>query len=299
MGRHVTAALVAREHEVINLRLPAAVHMVAPDVLVHLAAVVGGIGFNQAHPWECVSRNADLALQAVAAARHWGCKIVAIGSVCAYPKHTPVPFQEGALWSGYPEETNAPYGVAKRLLLELCRSSGVPWTYLLPANLYGPGDHYGDRAHVIPDIIAKMEAARRSSSPSVTLWGDGTPTREFLYAPDCAGAIAAAVEREPTMEPVNVGTGRETRISHLAHVIADVAGYRGSILWDPSRPNGQPRRCLNVFGAKALLGWRATTLLEDGIERAVEDYRACGPAARGEAGGGRGRGFARDRQVVA
>jgi GDP-L-fucose synthase len=272
LGRHVCAALAAAGHDVRGLRLPYGAGDARPDVLVHLAAVVGGIGFNRDNPWDCISANVELAGMALRACRAWGCRIVAVGSVCAYPKRCPVPFVEDDLWSGYPEETNAPYGVAKRVLLEMCRASGVQWTYLLPANLYGPGDNYGPGAHVIPDMITKMT----SGAAVVTLWGDGTATREFLFVSDAARAVRLAVERQATMTPVNIGTGKETSISALAQLVADATGFAGRILWDESQPGGQPRRRLAVGRARGLLEFDAEMSLVAGLRKTVEDYK-CRP----------------------
>ena len=270
LGRHTCRALEKAGHAVMPVRLPTDQEF-APDVLVHLAARVGGIGYNQEHPWECISHNASLAIMALEAARKWRRPIVAVGSVCAYPKHTPVPFEERSLWDGYPEETNAPYGVAKRLLLELCRASRQPWTYLLPANLYGPGDNYERGAHVIPAMIRKMATAKRTGG-GVELWGDGTPSREFLHVADAADAILAAVEAGSTFCPINVGTGVETTIESVARMIAERVGFNGSITWNDERPNGQPRRCLDTTKANRLIWWQSKIALRDGLTETVEDY---------------------------
>ena len=229
-----------------------------PTVIMHLAAVCGGIGANQARPAEMIHDNLLMACHVVRAASENSHvkKLVLVGSVCGYPKFTPTPFREEDLWNGYPEETNAPYGIAKRALFELAgayhRQYGLHAACLLPANLYGPGDSFDDaKSHVIPAIIRKFVEAQESGAPSVTLWGTGAASRDFLYVKDCADAIIAAAERLDTPDPINIGTGREVRIAQLAETIADVVGYRGELVWDTSKPDGQPRRCLDVSRARA------------------------------------------------
>jgi GDP-L-fucose synthase len=206
-------------------------------------------------------------------------KLVVTGTVCAYPKHTPVPFREDELWDGYPEETNAPYGVAKKALLvggQAYRAQyGLDAIHLLPANLYGPRDNFDlESSHVIPALIRKMI----ESPGEVVLWGDGTPTREFLFVDDCVEGLALAAKRYDGAEPVNLGTGVETSIRELAETIADVTGFEGEIVWDTSMPNGQPRRRLDASRAEELFGFRARTSLREGIERTVAWYRAAAPA---------------------
>jgi GDP-L-fucose synthase len=202
-------------------------------------------------------------------------KLVIAGTVCSYPKFTPVPFNEDELWNGFPEETNAPYGVAKKAVLMGAQAYrdqyGLRSAYLLPANLYGPGDNFHEtNAHVIPDLIRKMLEGR----DEIVLWGDGTPTREFLYVDDCVDGLALAAERYDGREPVNLGTGDEISIRELAELVADVTGFEGEITWDSSMPNGQPRRGLDAGRARELFGWRATTPLRDGLERTVAWYRS-------------------------
>jgi GDP-L-fucose synthase len=202
-------------------------------------------------------------------------KLVIVGTVCSYPKFTPVPFVEDELWNGFPEETNAPYGVAKKAVLMGAQAYrdqyGLRSAYLLPANLYGPGDNFHDtNAHVIPDLIRKMLEGR----DEIVLWGDGSPTREFLYVDDCVDGLALAAERYDGREPVNLGTGDEISIRALAELVADVTGFEGRIEWDTSMPNGQPRRGLDAGRARELFGWQATTQLRDGLERTVAWYRS-------------------------
>lgn len=277
VGKHVCRALTDAGHDVRDYGHVDGGWMFSSsdvDCVVHLAAVVGGIGFNRDNAWMCIGRNAELALSVVEACVVFGTKLVALGSVCAYPKYCPTPFREDDLWNGYPEETNAPYGVAKRLLLEMCKASRVPFTYLLPANMYGPGDHYEpERSHVIPAIIKKVQDAIDSGADHVMLWGDGRPTREFLYVEDCARAIVAAVERQPTMCPVNVGTGVERTILEVTSRICYMMEFDGHMLFDGKSPNGQPRRTLDCSRAQQLLGWSASTPFEDGLRKTIEDYR--------------------------
>jgi GDP-L-fucose synthase len=209
------------------------------------------------------------------ARQHATGKVVIAGTVCAYPKHTPVPFSEDDLWNGYPEETNAPYGVAKKAVLVGAQAYreqyGLDSVFLLPANLYGPRDNFHEtNAHVIPDLIRKMV----DSPERIVLWGDGSPSREFLYVEDLVEALLLAADRYDGAEPVNVGTGVETRIRDLVELVADVTGFEGEIEWDTSMPNGQPRRCLDVTRARELLGFEARTPLREGLERTVEWYRA-------------------------
>jgi GDP-L-fucose synthase len=255
---------------------------VGPDAVVHLAAVVGGIGANRAHPGQFLYENAIMGLELLEACRVAGVeKTVVAGTVCAYPKHTPVPFREESLWDGYPEETNAPYGLAKKLLLAQCQAYraeyGMNAVYLLPVNLYGPGDNFDlETSHVIPAMIRKFAEARDTGAPTVTLWGDGSPTREFLYVADAARAFRLALERYDGAEPINVGSGEEISIADLAELIAGTVGYRGERLWDTSRPGGQPRRQLDTSRARDLLGFRASTSLREGIERTVAWYSTSG-----------------------
>lgn len=264
---------------------------VRPEVVIHLAAECGGIGANRANPGRYFYANMAMGLHVVEHARRCGVrKLVVIGTVCAYPKHAPTPFSEASLWDGYPEETNAPYGVAKRALLTMCQAYreqyGLNAVYLMPANLYGPGDNFEpDTSHVIPAMIRKFTDAVRCGAECVTLWGDGTATRDFLYVEDAADGIVAALERYDSPEPVNLGTGRETSIRRLAGMIGALVGYGGRIEWDGAMPGGQPRRVLDTARAAALFGWRSTTALEEGLRRTVEWY-AGREAGRGAAAGG-------------
>jgi GDP-L-fucose synthase len=249
-----------------------------PELVFHLAAEVGGIGANRAHPGRYWYANLLMGANVLEESRRAGIrKLVVVGTVCSYPELTPVPFQEGDLWAGYPEATNAPYGVAKKALLvgaQAYRSEyGLETVFLLPANLYGPRDDFDlESSHVIPALVRRMVEARESGRQEVVLWGDGTPTREFLYVEDCARALVLAAERYEGSEPVNVGTGEEISIRDLAALVARLSGYGGEVVWDTSKPNGQPRRRLDVSRAEQLLGFRAETALEDGLGRTIEWY---------------------------
>jgi GDP-L-fucose synthase len=257
---------------------------VRPEVLIHAAAVVGGIGANMTEPGRFFYENIIMGVQLIEAARRYDVKkTVVLGTICAYPKFTPVPFSEDDLWNGYPEETNAPYGIAKKALLVQCQSYrqqyGTTAIFLLPVNLYGPGDNFDPRSsHVIPALIRKCIDARASGAREVVLWGDGTPTREFLYVTDAARGILLATERYDSPDPVNLGSGEEISIRDLAGRIACLTGYTGAIRWDRSKPNGQPRRCLDVRKAAHEFGFRATTPLEKGLAETIEWYRSAGVA---------------------
>jgi GDP-L-fucose synthase len=250
-----------------------------PELVFHLAAEVGGIGANRSNPGRYWYANLIMGAHVLELARqHDVTKVVLAGTVCAYPKHTPLPFHEGDLWSGYPEETNAPYGVAKKSILVGAQSYrhqyGTNAIFLLPANLYGPRDNFHPtNAHVIADLIRKMH----ESPEEIVLWGDGSPTREFLFVEDAAEAFALAAERYDGEEPVNIGAGREISIRDLAELIAELAGFTGEINWDESMPNGQPRRSLDASRAKELFGFEARTPLRDGLERTISWYRAQAP----------------------
>ncbi len=256
-----------------------------PDVVVHLAARVGGIGANRANPATFFYDNLIMGAQLMHFAQvHGVAKFVAVGTVCAYPKHTPLPFAETSLWDGYPEETNAPYGLAKKMLLVQAQAYrqqyGFNAIYLLPVNLYGPRDNFDlDTGHVIPSLIRKFLEAQTLSAggerrrDAVTLWGDGSPTREFLYVDDCAEAIVLATERYQKPDPVNLGSGREVSIRDLAARIGELTGYQGRVNWDTSRLNGQPRRSLDTSRAMREFGFRASTTLEEGLRRTIEWYR--------------------------
>src|SRR4051794_12766607 len=249
-----------------------------PDAVVHLAAVVGGIGANASQPGRFFYENAIMGIELIEACRVAGvAKTVICGTVCAYPKFTPVPFREDDLWNGYPEETNAPYGLAKKVLLAQTQAYRQQYdmnaVYLLPVNLYGPGDNFDlDSSHVIPGMIRRFLTAKALGEPTVTLWGDGSPTREFLYVDDAARALRLALERYDGAEPVNIGSGQEISIRDLAEVIRKATGYAGEIAWDTSKPNGQPRRRLSTDRARDAFGFTATTELDEGIRETVRWY---------------------------
>ncbi len=251
-----------------------------PEVVIHLAAAVGGIGANRANPGRFFYDNAIMGIQLIEACRRYHVeKTVVLGTICAYPKFTPVPFREEDLWSGYPEETNAPYGIAKKALLVQCQAYrqqyGMNAVFLLPVNLYGPRDNFApDSSHVIPALIRKCVTAAEEGLPEIVGWGDGSPTREFLYVADCAEAIALAAERYDKPEPVNSGSGSEISIRALAEKIAVLTGFTGRIAWDTEQPNGQPRRCLDVSRAEREFGFRARTSFDDGLRKTVEWYRS-------------------------
>jgi GDP-L-fucose synthase len=265
-----------------------------PDIVIHLAAEVGGIGANRDNPGRFFYANLAMGMHLLEHARRRRlAKFVQIGTICAYPKSTPLPFSEEDLWAGYPEETNAPYGIAKKALLVMCQSYrqqyGLSAIYLLPVNLYGPRDNFDlQTSHVIPAMIRRFLEARQRGDSTVTLWGDGSPTREFLYVEDAAGGIVSASARYDGAEPVNLGSGTEIRIRDLARLIADEVGFTGRIEWDTTKPNGQPRRCLDVSRAKRLFGFEAETSLEDGLRRTIawyRDHRAAITTAQAQAGG--------------
>lgn len=251
-----------------------------PDIILHLAAHVGGIGANQAHPAEFFYDNLMMGVQLLHQAWKAGVeKFVAIGTVCAYPKFTPVPFREEDFWDGYPEETNAPYGLAKKMLLVQSQAYrqqyGYNSIYLIPVNLYGPGDNFDlETSHVIPALIRKFIEARERGQTEVVLWGDGSPSREFLFVRDAAEGILLGAERYNGPEPVNLGAGREVVIRDLAAKIAQMTGYQGAIRWDTSRPNGQPRRALNTERAERLFGFRASIDLDQGLRETIEWFEA-------------------------
>jgi len=255
-----------------------------PDLVLHLAAEVGGIGANRANPGRYWYANLMMGAHVLEQARiHEVSKLLVLGTICSYPKFTPVPFQEEELWSGYPEETNAPYGVAKKALLVGAQGYreqyGLNSIYLLPVNLYGPRDNFDlETSHVIPALIRKMIEAEEAGEREVVLWGDGSPTREFLYVEDAADGIWHAAQRYDGAEPVNLGTGDEIAIKELADLIAEATGFTGEIVWDTSKPNGQPRRRLDVSRAEELFGFRARTMFREGLERTVAWYRTNAPA---------------------
>ena len=258
-----------------------------PDIVIHLAAVVGGIGANRERPGEFFYDNLMMGTQLMEVGRRNGIeKFVGIGTVCAYPKFTPVPFKEDDLWGGYPEETNAPYGLAKKMLLvqgqAYRQQYGFRSIYLLPVNLYGPRDHFDPTiSHVIPALIKKCLDARDENAMDIVVWGDGSATREFLYVEDAADAIVLAAERYDKPDPVNLGASFEISIRDLVALIAEITGFRGRITWDPTKPNGQPRRKLDTTRAEREFGFRAQVDFREGLRRTVEWYRAQGRQAAG------------------
>ena len=253
----------------------------APEIVYHLAAEVGGIGANRSNPGRYWFANLQMGVNVLEQARvHQTQKLVLVGTVCSYPKFTPVPFHESALWDGYPEETNAPYGVAKKALLVGAQAYreqyGLDSIFLLPTNLYGPGDNFDlETSHVIPALIRKM----LESPDQVVLWGDGSPTREYLYVDDCVDGLTLAAERYDGADPVNLGSGVETSIRHTAELVAEIVGFEGEIVWDTSMPNGQPRRSLDASRARELFGFEAKTPLREGLERTIAWYRSATGAA--------------------
>src|SRR6267378_2782062 len=251
-----------------------------PDIFIHLAAVVGGIYANQKNPGRFFYDNAIMGLHVIESARTVGVKkFLALGTVCAYPKFTPIPFKEEDIWNGYPEETNAPYGLAKKMMLAQVQAYreqyGFNGIFLLPANLYGPGDNFDlETSHVIPALIRKCVTARKNNLPFVEAWGSGDVSREFLYVEDCADGIIRAAATYDESEPVNLGNGREVFINDLVVTIARLTGYEGVIRWQPNRPNGQPRRCLDTTKALEKFGFSAQTSLEAGLKKTIEWYEA-------------------------
>ena len=260
-----------------------------PEVVIHLAAAVGGIGVNARNPGRFYYENLVMGAMIMEYARRAGVeKFVGIGTICAYPKFAPVPFREEDLWDGYPEETNAAYGLAKKMLLVQAQAYrqqyGFNAIHLLPVNLYGPEDNFDlDTSHVIPGIIHKCLGAVKRGEPEIVCWGDGTPTREFLYVEDCAEAIVLATERYDGAEPVNIGAGFEISVKELVGLIAELTGFRGRVVWDTSKPNGQPRRSLDTSRAWEAFGFRARTPFREGLERTIAWYRPL----VGAGGGGR------------
>lgn len=251
-----------------------------PDIVIHLAAVVGGIGANRANPGRFFYDNLIMGAQLMEEARKRGIeKFVAMGTICSYPKHTPVPFREEDLWNGYPEETNAPYGLAKRMMLVQSQAYrqqyGFNSIFLLPVNLYGPRDKFDlQKSHVIPALVRKCLDAVRQGKSDIVVWGTGNATREFLHADDCARAIVLAAERYNSSEPVNIGAGFEISIRELTALIARLTGFSGDLVWDATKPDGQPRRCLDTSRAKQAFGFAAEIPFEEGLRQTVEWYRA-------------------------
>lgn len=270
---------LTREQEVERLY-----RQVQPTVIMHLAAEVGGIGANRENPGRFFFANMAMGLHLIEGARRHGLKkFLQVGTICAYPKFTPVPFREEELWNGYPEETNAPYGIAKKALLVMCQAYrqqyGLNAIYLLPVNLYGPRDNFDlNSSHVIPALIRKCVQARRQKQERIVAWGTGSASREFLYVEDCAAGLVAALEKYDSPEPVNLGSGQEITIRDLTNLVARLSGFEGRIDWDASKPDGQPRRCLEVSRALAAFGFRAQMPLEEGLRRTIAWYEAHGPA---------------------
>jgi GDP-L-fucose synthase len=249
-----------------------------PDAVIHLAAVVGGIGANQENPGRFFYDNAIMGIQLIEEARRFGIgKFVTVGTVCSYPKFAQVPFREESLWDGYPEETNAPYGLAKKMLLvqgqAYRQQYGFNAVYVVPVNLYGPGDNFEpESSHVIPALIKKCIDAREAGAPYMEVWGTGTASREFLYVDDAAEAIVLAAQRYDGADPVNIGTGQEITIRELVELIVELTGFRGEMRWDASRPDGQPRRVLDTSRARQRLGFEATTSFREGLRATIEWY---------------------------
>jgi GDP-L-fucose synthase len=300
LGSHVVEALeargctrigVPRSAEYNLMRHESVLRMYSrfrPQIVIHLAAVVGGIGANRENPGSFFYENLVMGVELMEQARLHGVeKFVCAGTVCAYPKFTPVPFKEDDLWGGYPEETNAPYGLAKKMLLVQAQAYrqqyGFNAIYMLPVNLYGPRDSFDPaKSHVIPALIKKCVDAIENGSRQIEIWGTGEASREFLFVEDCAQAIVLAAERYDNPEPVNVGAGREIKIRDLVELIAELTGFRGQTVWDPSKPDGQPRRCLDITRAQREFGFRATTDFEEGLRKTIEWYaraRRAGLAA--------------------
>ena len=250
-----------------------------PDMIIHLAAVVGGIQANQQNPGRFFYDNAIMGIQLIEAARRYGIrKFVCVGTVCAYPKHAPVPFRESELWNGYPEETNAPYGIAKRALLVQLQAYreqyGMNGIYLLPVNLYGPHDNFDpETSHVIPGLIHKFFEAKQKNESTVRAFGTGEASREFLFVEDAAEGVVLAAEKYDSAEPVNLGSGDEIKIRDLAELIRELCGFMGKLEWDPSKPDGQPRRCVDTSQAETTFGFRARTGLREGLVRTIRWYQ--------------------------
>jgi GDP-L-fucose synthase len=287
LGSHVVENLIAKGHEVFvprhaefDLRdkgyIDKMMYPKRPDAIIHLAAVCGGIGANQKRPAEFFYDNIVMGTNLIDAAYRYGVKkFIQVGTVCSYPKHCPVPFKEEDLWNGHPEETNAPYGIAKRALLTMCQAYraqyGFNAVYLIPTNLYGPRDNFNpETSHVIPALIKKCVDAKRNGDSEITVWGDGTATREFLYVEDAADAIVLAMEKYDGGEPINIGSGREISIEALVNEVSYVVGYKGDVVYDLSKPNGQPRRRLDVRRATEF--WVSKTPLGEGLRKTVAWY---------------------------
>ena len=249
-----------------------------PDVIVHAAGSVGGIGANRDNPGKFMYDNLIMGANLIEEARHQGIgKFVLLGTVCAYPKFTPVPFKEEELWNGYPEETNAPYGIAKKTLMKMIETYNEQYGFqgvnLIPVNMYGPYDHFNlTSSHVIPALILKVHRAMKNRDSSITLWGTGQASREFLYAEDCAEAIDLAIKKNIGPEPINIGTGKEIKICELIETIADLMSYSGDIVYDDTKPDGQPRRCLDTTKARDVIGFEAKTGLSEGLKKTIQYF---------------------------
>ncbi len=272
---------MSKDYDLRNLGdIRSALHGAQPNIVIHLAARVGGIGANRSHPAEFFYDNLMMGAQLLHESWRSGVeKFVAVGTVCAYPKFTPVPFREEDLWNGYPEETNAPYGLAKKMLLVQAQSYrqqyGFNAIFLLPVNLYGPRDNFDlESSHVIPALVRKCIEAKERRDRSIEVWGSGEPTREFLYVDDAAEGILLATERHDASDPVNLGSGMEISIRDLAQLIARLAEFEGEIVWDTTKPDGQPRRSLDTTKAERLFGFRARTPFEEGLRRTIEWYKS-------------------------
>ena len=292
LGRHVVSALAARgcsdvfivRHSEYDLLRRSDIERlydeVKPQVVIHLASVVGGIGANSKNPGSFFYENLMMGAQLIEEARQRGVpKFVALGTICSYPKMTPVPFREESLWDGYPEETNAPYGLAKKMMLVQSQTYreqyGFNAIFLLPVNLYGPRDNFNlETSHVIPALIRKCVEARRSGATDVVCWGSGLVTREFLHARDCANGIVMAAERYNSQEPVNLGAGFEISIADLANLIVELTGFKGRLVWDATKPDGQPRRSLDTSRAFEKFGFRAGINFEQGLKETIEWYES-------------------------
>jgi GDP-L-fucose synthase len=271
----------SRDYDLVNMEDVHRLYAEAtPDILIHLAARVGGIGANQANPGRFFYDNLMMGAQLIEEGRQQRLqKFVAIGTICAYPKFAPVPFNEDDLWTGYPEETNAPYGLAKKMMLVQSQAYRQQYGFnsivLLPVNLYGPRDNFDlATSHVIPALIRKCVEAREAGATEIVVWGDGSPTREFLYVEDAAEGIVLAAEQYNDPQPLNLGTGEEISIKALAVMIATEVGYQGQIAWDKTKPNGQPRRCLDVSRIKQAIGFQARHALRDGLRKTIAWYHA-------------------------
>lgn len=263
-------------------RVQSLLNATRPELVIHIAANCGGIGYNQKNPAMLFYDNAMMGLNLIEQCHQAGIqKVVLVGTVCAYPRNTPAPFKEDDLWNGYPEETNAPYGLAKKMLLVQSQAYrqqyGFNSIYLVPVNLYGPGDSFDPQnSHVIPALIRKCVEAKREGKDFIEVWGSGSASREFLHVDDCANAIVRAAALYNDGDPVNIGTGQEITIKNLVSTIADITGFTGEVCWQTDKPDGQPRRCLDTSRARERFGFTATTSLEDGLRKTIEWYEGQG-----------------------